>query len=96
MRIISYIILLVIMVIGLTFAALNAAPVTFNYYLGTKTLALSMLLVFSFGIGLLLGGFVTFFSWLKLKKDNLFLKSRLKVVEKEVENLRTIPVKSDY
>lgn len=95
MRLISYVILLIIMLLGLTFASLNASPVVFNYYVGSKSLALSLLLVFSFGFGLLLGGFVTFFSWLRLKTENLRIKSRLKIAEKEVENLRTIPIKNN-
>ncbi|EKD45852.1 MAG: hypothetical protein ACD_69C00106G0001, partial [uncultured bacterium] len=33
--------------------------------------------------------------WIKAKRDNMRLKSRLKVIEKEVENLRSIPIKGD-
>ena len=95
MRIITYLVLLVIMLVGLTFASLNAIPVSFNYYLGTKTITLSMLLVVAFGVGVFLGLIVSFFSWIRLKKDNFLLKSRLKNVEKEVENLRSIPIKGE-
>jgi len=83
------------MLVGLTFAALNPTPVNFNYYLGVKNLALSLLLVYVFGAGLLLGGIVTFFSWIRLKSDNLRLRSRLKIAEKEIANLRSIPIKGD-
>jgi len=83
------------MLVGLTFASLNAIPVSFNYYLGTKTITLSMLLVVAFGVGVFLGLIVSFFSWIRLKKDNFLLKSRLKNVEKEVENLRSIPIKGE-
>lgn len=83
------------MLLGLTFASLNASNVIFNYYVGSKSIALSLLLVFAFGLGLLLGGFVTFFSWLRLKTENYRIKSRLKMVEKEVENLRTLPIKDN-
>jgi lipopolysaccharide assembly protein A len=93
MRFFSYLILLIIMLIGLTFASLNSVPVVFNYYLGTKTLALSLLLVLAFGCGIFLGFFVTIFPWLKLKRDNRKLRSRLKLAEKEIENLRTLPIK---
>ncbi|EKE00662.1 MAG: putative membrane protein [uncultured bacterium] len=95
MRIVSYLILLVIMLIGLTFASLNAVPVIFNYYIGSKTITLSLLLVFAFGAGVFLGLLVAMFSWIKITKDNLLLKSRLKVVEKEVENLRSIPIRGE-
>jgi lipopolysaccharide assembly protein A len=83
------------MLIGLTFASLNATPVVFNYYLGSKTITLSLLLVFVFGVGIFLGIIVTMFTWIKIKRDNLKLKSSLRVIEKEVKNLRSIPIKGE-
>ena len=95
MRILSYLVLLIIMLVGLTFASLNSESVTFNYYLGSKTIALSLLLVFTFGSGILLGLLVAMFSWIRIKSDSLRLKSRLKIAEKEIENLRSIPIKGE-
>lgn len=95
MRIISSLFLLVIMLVGLTFASLNPEVVHFNYFAGTKDIALSLLLVFSFGGGIILGLLVALFPWLKAKRDYLRLKNRLKVVEKELENLRSLPIKGD-
>lgn len=83
------------MLIGLTFASLNAEVVTFNYYLGSGKIVLSLLLVGAFGIGIFLGLLVAISLWLRVKKENIQLKSRLKVAEKEVENLRSIPIKGD-
>lgn len=95
MRIISSLFLLVIMLVGLTFASLNPEVVHFNYFAGTKDIALSLLLVFSFGGGIILGLLVALLPWLKAKRDYLRLKNRLKVVEKELENLRSLPIKGD-
>jgi lipopolysaccharide assembly protein A len=95
MRILSYLVLLVIMLVGLTFASLNSTVVSFNYYLGTKEIALSLLLVFAFGLGIGLGLLVAVFPWLKAKADIFRIKSRLKVVEKELENLRSMPIKDE-
>jgi lipopolysaccharide assembly protein A len=95
MRMFSYLIFLIVMLVGLIFSSLNSTPVVFNYYLGAKTIALSLLLIFTFGIGMLFGILVAAVSWLKVKKDNLQLKSRLKLIEKEVENLRSIPIRQD-
>jgi putative membrane protein len=95
MRVFSYIILLLIMILGLTFATLNSTPVLFNYYLGTKQIALSLLLVFSFGIGIVLGIIFTLFPVLKLKNANRRLRAKIKIVEKEVENLRSIPIRGE-
>lgn len=95
MRIFSYLFLLAVMLVGLTFASLNAQVITFNYYLGTKELPLSILLVLAFGVGIFLGLFGAVYSWFKARRDVVRMKSRLKVVEKEVENLRSIPIKGD-
>ena len=83
------------MLIGLTFASLNSAPVTFNYYLGTKDLALSILLTLFFGAGIFLGMIAYIVSWIKIKRDNLKLKSQIKVAEIEIKNLRSIPIKGE-
>ncbi len=96
MRIVTYLLLVVIILIGITFAVLNPTPVTLNYYIGQKTLPLSLLLVSFFGIGsvagLLVGGWLV----LKVKMKNYHLKQRLKVAEKEVENLRAIPLQDRH
>jgi len=95
MRVLSYLVLLIIMLVGLTFASLNSNIVTFNYYVGSKEMALSLLLVFTFGAGIFLGLVVAILPWIKVKRDNIRIKSRLKVAEKEVENLRSIPIKDE-
>ena len=95
MRIFSYFILLIIMLIGLTFASLNANPVSFNYYLGTQEIALSLLLVFIFGLGIFIGLLGAVFPWIIAKRDAVRIKVRLKTVEKELENLRVMPIKDE-
>lgn len=95
MRIISYVFLLILMLFGITFATLNANPVVFNYYFNSKQISLALLLVAALGIGILLGFIFMLFTLIKLKKDNYQLKSRLKVVEKELENLRSLPIKGE-
>lgn len=95
MRIFSYIFLLIIMLFGITFATLNAEQVVFNYYFATKQISLALLLVFSFGIGILVGLIFTAISIFKAKAENHRLKSRLKIAEKEIENLRALPLKGE-
>ena len=59
-RFFSVIFLLIVIVLGLTFAAMNATPVSIRYYVGTATVNLSLLLVYSLGIGIILGFLTTF------------------------------------
>jgi lipopolysaccharide assembly protein A len=93
MRLISSFFLLVIIFIGVTFAILNSAPVPINYYFANKQISLSLLLTLSLGLGILLGFLFNFIYWLRMKTENMHLKSRLKITEKEIENLRSLPLK---
>lgn len=96
MRIVSYILLIFIILLGVTFAALNHDNVIINYYVGSKSLPLSFLLVLSFSIGCLLGVLVGLGIFFKLKIKNYRLQQKLKVTEKEVENLRAIPLQDRH
>jgi putative membrane protein len=96
MRILSYIFLLLIIILGVTFATLNSEMVAINYYIGHRTMPLSLLLVIVFTTGCVLGMLVA--SWLlfKMKMQNHALRKRLKLVDKEIENLRAIPLKDTH
>ncbi|HLB57804.1 MAG TPA: LapA family protein [Gammaproteobacteria bacterium] len=96
MRFITYFLLLIIILIGVTFAVLNPAIVTVHYYLGERTLPLSLLLVFVFSGGCLLGLLVGLWLLLCVKIQNYRLKHQLKMAEKEIENLRAIPLRDRH
>ena len=95
MRIISYFFLLVIVLFGMTFATLNSESVTINYYFGESTLPLSLLLVIVFALGCLVGMVVGFWLVIKAKIANYRLRQRLTLAEKEIENLRAIPLQDN-
>ncbi len=92
MRIIVYILLIIIAVVGVTFASLNAETVTFNYYVGIKHLPLSLLLILSFAVGSLFGLFFGLLIYAKTKRQALHYKKRAKLAEKEVANIRAMPI----
>jgi lipopolysaccharide assembly protein A len=92
MRIISYILLILVIVTGITFALLNPDSVQINYYIGQKTMPLSILLVIDFVGGCVLGLLVSTGLLLKLKIKNYQLQQKIKVAEKEIDNLRAIPL----
>ncbi len=96
MRIFSYIILFIILILGLTFAALNATPVAFDYYVGNRNISLSLLLVYTLGVGIILGAIAALGPIFRLKRQNMRLKGRVKEAEKEIENLRAIPIKDSH
>lgn len=96
MRLLSFLFLLLIIIIGVTFATLNSDMVTVHYYVGQKTMALSLLLVLVLAIGSVLGMMVGFWMFLKAKIKIYRLKKRLKIAEKEIENLRAIPLQDKH
>lgn len=92
-RILSLIFLLLVLVIGLAFAVLNAEPVQLHYYFGSQYVPLSLTLVLALIIGAILGVFASSGLVLRLKRENARLQKTIKMTEKEVVNLRTMPVK---
>ncbi|MBV9576179.1 MAG: LapA family protein [Gammaproteobacteria bacterium] len=92
MRIISYFFLLIIVIFGMTFATLNSESVTINYYFGQSSLPLSLLLVLAFALGCFIGMVVGIWLLIKAKILNYRLRQRLNLAEKEIENLRAIPL----
>lgn len=96
MRIISYIFLIIVIVLGVSFATLNSEVVNINYYVGQKAIHLSLLLVLVFSMGSLLGIVVGIWILFKIKIKNYKLKQQLKMAEKEIENLRAIPLQNSH
>jgi putative membrane protein len=96
MRIVSTIFLVLIILLGVTFATLNSQNVSINYYVGHSNMPLSLLLVLVFGAGCILGVLVVSWLLIKVKMKNHHLRRRLKLAEKEVENLRGIPLKNEH
>lgn len=88
MRIITYIIFLIILIIGITFAYLNASSVDFNYYLGTKAMPLSLLLTLAFGFGILVSFLFIVISWIRLKSKIFRQKKHIQNLEQEISALK--------
>ncbi|MFT3742053.1 MAG: LapA family protein [Gammaproteobacteria bacterium] len=91
LRLISYLIILVIVILGVSFAITNDTPVTLKYYLGTATLPLSLLLVYTLGLGIILGFVANLWPYFKLRNQNRQLKNQLKQLQLEKERA-SLPV----
>jgi|JI10StandDraft_1071094.scaffolds.fasta_scaffold23832_3 putative membrane protein len=85
-KFITYLSLLIILLLGVSFATLNAEPVAVNYYLSTGHIPLSLLLVYALGIGILLGLLATIIPLLKLKTENRSLKKTIKKADTTLSN----------
>ena len=95
MRIFSYIVILILILLGVTFALLNAGPVTLNYYFGKQSIFLPLLLLLSLALGIIIGMLACFKPWFTLKHENRALRARIRDAEKEIANLRTIPMRDN-
>ena len=96
MRILSLLFLFAIVLIGVVFATLNSDMATVHYGFGSRSMPLSLLLVIVLAIGSLLGMMVGFWLLLKAKIKTYRLRQRLKNAEKEIENLRAIPLQDKH
>lgn len=96
MRIITYLLCIIAIIIGISFACLNAEVVKVNFYVNSFSLPLSLWLVSTFGLGLVCGAILIFLPHFRLKRQIFWLNQRIKLAEKEVKNLRAVPWKDAH
>jgi putative membrane protein len=93
MRIVMIILYLALILVGVTFAVLNASSVQVNLYLTTLTMPISVLMTLMLGVGMVLGFVLFLWRYIRLKNDHRNIKNQLRLTEKEIKNLRAIPLK---
>ena len=93
MRVIFYVFLLLLLLLALSFSAINSQDVELNYYIGSVTLPLSILLVLSTVFGAICGVLAMFKPLMSLRLTVSRLKRAKNLSEQEVTNLRSMPVK---
>lgn len=96
MRFVFYIFWIIVIIIGVTFASLNAHTVVVDYYAGNSTLSLPLLLLITLVLGAILGILAMIPIMLKNKQATRRLKHKVKQIEQEVNNLRSIPIKEAH
>ncbi len=92
MRLFMMLFYLFLILLGVSFAALNANSVQINLYYKTITMPISVLMTIMLGIGLLLSFLIFLLRYWHLKLEFLKIKNQCKVMEKEIKNLRAIPL----
>lgn len=89
----SIILFMLIFFVALVFFLKNNQLITFDYLIASQDISLSFLLFISLGIGALLG----FLAWLpkvfSLRHRISRLEKQVKLTEKELDNLRVMPMK---
>ena len=87
---------LLVVIFGIVFAVLNAENVQLNYYLGSVELPLSFVLVLAMIVGAILGIFASLSFIIGSRRNSAKLKRSVEVAEKEIVNLRNIPIKDEH
>ncbi len=92
-RIAKLILVFVILLIGLAFHLKNNQLIELNYYVDVISLPMSWLVVLVLFVGSLLGVLASLPIIIKLKRDKIMLERQIKNSEKEINNLRVMPVR---
>jgi len=93
MKLIATIIILTLAFLTVILSILNAETIQINYYFGLTEIALPTIVVVTLVVGTLLGIIASMSMVLKLKKHNAGLKKDIKLAEKEIANLRRLPLR---
>lgn len=96
MRIFFIVFYVLLILIGISFAALNAASVPVNLYVTKLILPISVLMTVMLGLGVCLGFCLFLPRYWRLKADHRRISNQLKLTEREIKNLRSIPLQDQH
>lgn len=92
-RIVTFLILALIVLLGVLFAVLNAQPVLLNYYFGSREMPLSLVLVIALAAGAVLGILASIGVLIRSRREMHKLRRAARLAEKEIDNLRSLPIR---
>ena len=95
-RFLLIVLVVLVCLAGLAFHLRNEQIVALDFYLGTIEYHFSVFILVSIIIGALLGILAVVPKYLSLKRQNLKLSKQLKLQNREVNNLRAIPIKDSH
>ena len=96
LRIVIIIFYLILILVGVSFAALNATSVQVNFYFATLNMPISVLIILMLAMGMLIGFTLFLFKYWRLQTEHRKIKNQLKLTEKEIRNLRAIPLQDQH
>jgi len=96
MRVAITVCYVLLILLGVSFAALNATSVEVNLYVTKLVLPISVLVIVMLGIGVCLGFLMFLYRYWRLKVDHRKIANQLKMTEREIKNLRSIPLQDQH
>jgi len=90
LRLFRFAVYLLVALAGLVFAVLNAQPVLFNYYFGSRDIPLAFIVAVAIAFGALLGVSASLGMVVKAKRQTSGLRRTADAAERELAHLRTL------
>ena len=94
-RIFLWLLVIIVILLGVSFSVLNAQPVTLDYYFSKGDIPLSIIVVTSLSLGVLLGIASSLLVIYRIRRELFKLRKQLQLKEKEINNLRAIPLQDN-
>ena len=94
--ILIFTLVLLVIVTGMFFHLRNDQKVVLDYFLGTADIYISVLAVLAFAFGALAGMIAGLPLLIKYRYQNVRLKRHIRISEKELDNLRVMPLKDSH
>ena len=95
-RIVIFTVLLLVILIGLSFALMNADMASLNFYFGKIEAPLSLVMVIALALGAVMGVLASMWVVIAQKRELSKLRKAVKITEKEIANLRSLPMKDNH
>lgn len=95
MRIFRILFYLILILFGISFAALNSNIVSINFYFTIIKIPISVVIILMLGAGVFIGWILFLFRYWRLKVMHRKIKSQLRLTEREIKNLRAIPIRNE-
>jgi len=89
-RLLGFLLLVILVVLGLSFAVLNSQAVALNYYFGSRDIPLSMIVVVSLAAGAVTGVLVSLGTIVRLKQQAGSLQRRLRTAQRDADQARIL------
>ncbi len=90
-RLFGFLMMVLLVVIGLSFAVLNAEPVMLDYYFESREIPLSLIVVGALAVGALFGLLASLGAVFKLKAQTSGLRKKVRTLEKDSLQITTTP-----
>jgi putative membrane protein len=94
-RLFRFVLYLIVAMLALVFALLNAQTIPFNYYFGQVQLPLSLMLAIAIVLGAVLGITVSLGMVLKSKRQASLQRKNADIAGRELAKLRALPLKDN-